>query len=298
MTLASVGLILISAAIHVGWNLTTKSSSNPKVFSALKGLVVLVAGTITFGLLGLRMVPPNILLIALASGIIHGIYVYGLSCAYEEGDLSLVYPVVRSSPAFVPVAAWLFLGESVSLRGVMGIAIVVACIFALQWRQLSSLSISGLRTLVTSRATLWSFVTLGTVVTYSLVDKEGMTQLKDSGALPPHLRDLVFFLLMGSISNITIWIILIATGIRGVKAVLSCEWKIILIAAVGMASSYNLILHVMQTEKISYIVTLRQSSILMATILGWLVLKERHGPFRVFVSIIMILGFVLVVFAE
>ena len=299
MTLTSVGLILISAAIHVGWNLTTKSSSNPKVFSALKGLVVLLAGIITFSLLGIGMIPSNILLIGLVSGVIHGIYVYSLSSAYEEGDLSLVYPVVRSSPAFVPVAAWLFLGESISLRGVLGIAIVVACIFALQWRQLSSMSVAGLRSLATNRATLWSFVTLGHGCCLQPGGQGRHDPIEGVGSLaPPTPRRRV----------------LPADGLdqqfnnldhpgrdrdsRGSRRSLRNEWKIILIAAAGMAMSYSLILHVMQTEKISYIVTLRQSSILMATLIGWLVLKERHGPFRVLVSIIMILGFVLVVFAE
>ena len=80
--------------------------------------------------------------------------------------------------------------------------------------------------------------------------------------------------------------------------VLRNEWKSVLFASAGMMISYSLILHVMQTEKVSYIVTLRQSSILMATIVGWLVLKERHGLFRFFGSVIMILGFILVVSAD
>ena len=298
MTLTSVGLILISAAIHVGWNLSTKSSRNPKVFSAFKGLPILLAGIITIGLLDIGQIPSDVLVIALVSGVIHGIYVVTLSSAYEEGDLSLVYPIVRSSPAFVPLAAWLFLGASISASGIVGIAIVVACIFALQWRQLSSISVAGFKSLARSRATFWSLITLGTVVAYSLVDKEGMTRLKDSGSLAPHLRDLSFFLLMGSVSNIVTWSILFATRVRGFGVVLKNEWKIVLIASLGMMISYSLILHAMQTEKISYIVTLRQSSILMATILGWLLLKERHGSFRVCVSFVMIFGFALVVLSE
>jgi len=221
-----------------------------------------------------------------------------LSSAYEEGDLSLVYPIVRSSPALVPVAAWAFLGESISARGIVGIAIVVSCIFAVQWRQLTSKNTPGVTTSTRSRTNLWPFVTLSTVVAYSLVDKEGMTRFRDSESFDANIRGLVFFFLMGSTSNVLYCSMLVVTGVRGFKTVLMNEWKSILFASIGMIVSYSLILHVMQTEKISYIVTLRQSSILMATVVGWLALKERHGLFRFFGSVIMILGFILVVFAE
>ena len=298
MSLTSVGLILLSAAIHVGWNLFTKSSSDPKVFSALKGLPILVLSIIGLSLIGIERVPRDVLLISVISGVIHAFYIYALSSAYEDGDLSLVYPVVRSSPALVPVAAWLFLGESLSVQGILGIGTVVVCIFALQWRQLEFNRTAGLGTLAKSRASLWSFVTLGMVVAYSLVDKEGMTRLRAAGDLDDHLRGLVFVLLISFTNYIVYWGILSLKGVSGFKTVLTAEWKSVLIASAGTIVSYSLVLHVMQTEKISYIVTLRQSSILMATIIGWLILKERHGLFRFFSSIIMIFGFILVVLAE
>ncbi len=298
MSLTSVLLILLSAAIHVGWNLMTKSSSNPKVFSALKGLPFMAMGILTVSVLGLEAIPPGVLRIALVSGVIHAIYMYALSTAYEDGDLSLVYPIVRSSPAFVPLAAWLFLGETISFQGFLGITIVVACILALQLRQLQSADGIGFNALWTNRDNLWAFLTLAMVVAYSLVDKEALVRFRDADALDPNLRGPVFFILLASISSLILNLLLVATGIRGFGTVLTREWKKILIASLGMMLSYSLILNVMQSEKVSYIVTLRQSSILMATILGWLVLKERHGRYRFTISIIMIVGFALVILAD
>jgi len=295
MSLTSLLLILLSAAIHVGWNLMTKSSSSPKVFSALKGFPFMVMGILTVSILGLEAIPPGVLRIALVSGVIHAVYMYALSTAYEDGDLSLVYPIVRSSPAFVPLAAWLFLGETISFQGFLGIAIVVACILVLQLRSADSI---GFNALWTNRDNLWAFLALAMVVSYSLVDKEAMVRFRDADALVPNLRGPVFFILLASISSLILNLLLVATGTRGFGTVLTREWKRILIASLGMMLSYSLILNVMQSEKVSYIVTLRQSSILMATILGWLVLKERHGRYRFTISIIMIVGFALVILAD
>lgn len=298
MAFTSVLLILLSAGIHVGWNLMTKASSNPRIFSALKGWPFIIAGGITFFQLGYSVIPPDVMRIVLLSGLVHGIYMFALSSAYEKGDLSLVYPIVRSSPAFVPLAAWVFLGETLSFRGFLGIVIVVACILALQLRQITAEGGTGFNGLWTNRENLWAFLTLAAVVAYSLIDKEAMIRLQEAGTLDPALRGPVIFILLAPISSLVLNGLLVATGTRGFGIVLKHEWKHILVASLGMFLSYSLILNVMQTEKVSYIVTLRQSSILIATILGWLILKERHGRFRFVTSILMIAGFALVILAD
>ncbi len=70
------------------------------------------------------------------------------------------------------------------------------------------------------------------------------------------------------------------------------------LAAIGTLASYSLILHVMQTEKLSYVVTLRQSSMLIAVLVGWLWLKEARGAFRLIIAAVMLLGLSLVATAD
>ena len=72
------------------------------------------------------------------------------------------------------------------------------------------------------------------------------------------------------------------------------EWPKAIIAAIAGILSYTLILHVMKSENLSLIVTLRQMSILFAVLAGWLVLKENLGPLRFIVSAIMLIGLFLV----
>jgi uncharacterized membrane protein len=62
--------------------------------------------------------------------------------------------------------------------------------------------------------------------------------------------------------------------------------------------SYSLILHVMKTEHLGYIVTLRQSSVLIAVLVGWLILKEKQGLSRLLIAGAMLAGFFLVATAK
>ena len=64
------------------------------------------------------------------SALTHACYGLWLSRAYAHADMSLVYPIARSTPAFVPLIAVPLLGESVSPLGALGIALVVLSLWA------------------------------------------------------------------------------------------------------------------------------------------------------------------------
>ena len=78
------------------------------------------------------------------------------------------------------------------------------------------------------------------------------------------------------------------------KAVWTGQWRQIIAAALGTMASYSLILHVMQFNPVSYIVSLRQSSVLLAVLVGWIQLKEPYGIYRLVTSGAMLVGFYLV----
>lgn len=116
MSLTSVFIVLLSAFIHVRWNYLTKSSQSPKTFSLLKGTVLMGMAMGTVLTVPLRGVPIDVWMYVGASGAIHMLYILSLSSAYEVGDISYIYPIARSAPAFVPLAAFLALGEMFRFR--------------------------------------------------------------------------------------------------------------------------------------------------------------------------------------
>ena len=294
MASSSILLILLSAAIHVGWNFLTKSSDDPAVFSLLKGITMATVAIVGLAFMPLGAVPAALWKYVLVSGLIHGIYILALSKAYESGDISFVYPIARSAPALVPVAAFLILGETISVRGGIGIVIVVLGMLALQFRGDSRSAIRNFKRAAMKKGAIWAFVTLGAVVAYSLVDKAAMVVLSDVAAITPSMRGPFFFMLQVIFCYLLFGGYMAATRNLNLKAVWGAQWRQVIVAAVGAMSSYSIILHVMQTSPVSYIVSLRQSSVLLAVVVGWRQLKEPDGAYRLVTSAVMLLGFYLV----
>ena len=294
MSTTAVLLVLLSAAFHFGWNYLTKSSSSPKAFSLLKGTVFIGISLCVLPALPVSRIPGPIWSYIVVSGVIHALYIYALTTSYESGDMSFVYPISRSAPALVPVPAYLIFGETVSLRGVAGIAIVVVSVFLIQLRGDGSSQLRRLYSSLKQRDSIWAFVTLASVVAYTLVDKAAMVDLGQVDEIPDGTRALLFFMLEGSICYLIFWLYAAARRGLGVRAIARKEWRRALAGGIGMLVSYGLILHVMQDEPVSYIVTLRQSSILLAVLVGSIGLRESYGRFRLLLAGAMLCGLALV----
>ena len=119
-------LVVLSALMHALRNFFTKKAYDKQAF---------VWWYEVFGLLFFTPVFVFVLFsegfefsisffIILLSGFAHIIYWFFLAKSLEKGDLSLVYPIMRSSPALVLVLSITLLGEEVSLLGVLGILFV------------------------------------------------------------------------------------------------------------------------------------------------------------------------------
>ena len=249
---------------------------------------------IGLAMLPLHTLPPVLWHYVLVSGLLHGVYILALSKAYESGDISYVYPIARSAPVLVPVVAFVTIGETISMRGGIGIVIVVLGMLALQFRGSRGFTFRSFRRAITQKDVIWAFITLGAVVSYSLVDKAAMVRFSEVDAIPASMRGPCFFMLQVIFCYVCFGGYMAATRKLNLKAVWIGQWRQILLAAVGTMSSYSLILHVMQTSPVSYIVSLRQSSVLLAVVVGWLQLKEPYGIYRLFTSGVMLLGFYLV----
>lgn len=291
-------LVLLSAAVHVGWNYLTKSSDNPRAFSLLKGTMIgCISLPCLLAMSSFQDVPREVWYAILASGMIHYVYILSLSTAYETGDISFVYPIARSAPALVPAAAFLILGETVSLQGATGIAIVIAAVAAIQWRRNKGSDSMGIWQSLKKKDARWAFATLAAVIAYTLVDKVAMVRLSGISSMPPWMRGPFFFMAQGIFCYLIYGVHLMLSGFPEIAVTWKCQWREVVIAAAGTIISYSLILHVMQTEPVSYIVTLRQSSVLLAVLTGWIRLKERHIGRRMAAAFAMIAGLYLVVSA-
>jgi drug/metabolite transporter (DMT)-like permease len=284
--------------MHVGWNFLTKSSASPKAFALLKGTILVAATLAVLPAIPVRAIPLEVWGYIVLSGILHTGYILALTTAYETGDISYVYPIARSAPAFVPVAAVVLLGEELSLRGAAGIGIVVAAVLVIQVWGGGSATRRGFWSYARRKDSLWAYATLATVVAFSVVDKAGMVAFGRVAGLAASAKGPVYFLLQNALCYLLFWLYVGASRSLTIRPVWKREWPQALLAAVIAIASYSAILHVMQTEEVSYVTALRQVSVLIAVVVGWRVLNERGGKVRLAASVAMCFGLFLVATAE
>lgn len=119
-------LVLISAATHPLRDLTLKGARHPVssyVGVSLIWVILAAVQTVVSGQ-GLTL-PPEVwpYVIISAAGLIF--YYYGTLAALRRGNLSVYYPIIRSSPVAIVAASWLLFDQSYSWAALAGIALVI-----------------------------------------------------------------------------------------------------------------------------------------------------------------------------
>jgi len=289
VTLEALALVLASALLHAWWSVAIKDSRDPLAFNLLQlvapvGLLALLAPFVSWS----EIVPAVWWLLAL-TGVWHGLYFYWMSRAFEHGDLTLVYPIARSTPAFLPLVAVPLLGESISVGAACGIAIVVAGIWLVG-------AGSGLsRSAFASPATRFALLTLAAGVGYSLTDKLSMTRLAEASWSSPVPRAFVYAVLLGITGGAVFAPLAIARTRGGVlaRARLSDLGRASFASVVSYLG-YALVLAALETAPVSYVVAVRQTSVLFALGMGMLWLRETPGRPRVWGAVATVVGVALI----
>ncbi len=289
LTSLALALVLVSALFHATWNTATKGSDRPTAFLlAMEGVLVLLFSPVLF-LFDWSEVPTATWTMLAVSAVAHAFYALWLTRAYTYGDLSLVYPIARSTPALVPLAAVPLFGEAVSIAGAGGIALVLAGMWAVQTD--GRLKWSALR----SRAARFGYLTLLATVAYSLTDKRGMVAFSAADWAGPAPRALVYLVLL-EIAYVPLFaaMALRREGIAPVLQLLRTRLGLVVGGSVCGVVSYGLILEAFRASPVSYVVAVRQTSVLFAVGLGVILLRERPGRVRVLGSLAIVAGVALI----
>ena len=289
----SIVFVLLSAFFHALWNYYGKASRSPQLFFLWIGVFTMGVAVLAFAL-QLPIAPRSVWGYIAASGVIHFFYWVCLSRAYMSGEISYVYPIARSAPGFIPFFAFLFLDERLSVQGLIGIFLIVFSIYLLQQRA-GGLTFKELLRYLRRPASVWAFATLGTVVTYSLIDKAGMAKFYAHSAQQHPWQPVTYFLTESVITMILYGgYILLSSSLQEVADIGRREWKKIIVTGLLCMLSYMLILYVYMTESVSYVVALRQSSVIFAVLLGGYLLKESQTKLRFAASVVMVIGVLLI----
>lgn len=287
MTGLALGLILLSAAVHAGWNLLLKRSENKEVFVWW----MLFGGAVMLAPLGGWLLyryppPPPGWWLALASAVLHVAYFTLLGRGYSRGDLSLVYPIARGiGPMLVPVLAVLTLGERMALPAIAGVGCIVLGIGLVSWWGRLGELLRQPGTLLRDGGIRYAVLTGLTITIYTLVDKRGV------GYVQPFL--FVYLLTLGAAIGLFPYILRNHSWGEVRREWQAGVWPIL--AAAGlMFLAYGLVLTAFALSQVSYAAPAREVGIVIGVLLGVFLLKERFGTGRLLGSGFIVLGLGLI----
>lgn len=199
-----------------------------------------------------------------------------LAVAYSRFELSAVYPLARgSAPVIVLLVSVVFLGVSLSAAAVFGVLLVAGGVVLVR----------GLRARGGWGESLLALAVGAAIAGYTLVDKEG---LRHADPLPYLELVLVVpaLVYLGTVAR------------RGGRARLAGQLNpATLIAGVGMFSAYALTLAALRLAAAAPVAAVRETSIVLATLLGAVVLHEAVGRARIAGAVAIVAGVGLIALA-
>lgn len=274
MEKTAVILVILSAAIHACRSFLTKKSGDKEIFIWLYQIFALLFFFPPFVhfLLEEGVEPPIAFYFIALSGFTHLFYWLFMARSLEKGDLSLVYPIMRSSPAIVLLFSILLLNEKVSLAGGVGIVLTAMGVYIINMQRLSPGHL--IKPILAARrdsSIRYAFLTLFTVTAYTLIDKVAVEYI--------HPVLFIYLFIAWAYLFFTPWIL-----VRKKKSAIVQEWrankKAIITTGILSIIGYTLILLAFTIERVSYITGLRQLSVVFAVLLGGHLLKEKHKAIR------------------
>ncbi|MBZ0333991.1 EamA family transporter [Marinobacter sp. AL4B] len=275
-----VGLVLAAAVMHAGWNTLVKSGGAPFVRLAITNGIAAIVMLLPALYLGFPN--PESWPYLFGSMLVHLFYYLLLAYGYRLADLSLVYPIARgSAPPLVALGAFFVAGERLSTLGAVSIGVVSLAIALLAFR-LPDGKGSGRSVLVA--------LAIGVLIAcYSIVDGMGARLSTDTMAYIAWMfvLDGLLLLLWGGLSQ----------G-RQIVGFFRDHWRQGLASGVLYMTAYGLVVWAMSVSPMTYVSALRETSVIIAALIGARYLNEPFGGRRIVSACLVALGVVMLQFSQ
>ena len=284
MSALAIILVLISCVLHAARDFQTKKSADKQIFVWWTSCISLIYTLPVAIYLTLKSGFPSLTGFLMATGIsvVHFFYWYFYSKAYEGGDLSHVYPIIRSSPAPVFIFALLFLHEKLSPLGITGIILITIGIYAINLKSFSKKALlEPFRSFKKDRHVRYAFLALCTVTVYSLFDKVAVN----------FIQPIIYAFVLSFFAAIFFGFYLFKNKNRAdIFSTLKNNKKAITSNAFFAATSYPVFLSALALSPVSYIASLRQIGVVFAVLIGGKFLQEKNRKIRLLAAIIIFAG--------
>ena len=273
MTSASIYLLIFFAAfLHALWNIIIKSLKNSLVGVAVK---VFFQSVIFTPIIFFVPLPEGITWFYLiASALLHSLYFILLGIMYNREDLTFIYPVARGcAPVFVTILSLIFLKDAIPFFGIVGIVIASLALILI--------SANNLSTNIALKTIGISIFIAFIISIYTFTDGAGVRSVDNSATY------IVWNFFFGG------WISISYVYLTKKKALFSLKPKelfLIICATIISFSAYAIIIWSMKYEPIGFVASMRESSIIFASLVGLVLLREKIGYIRIISGVLFFIG--------
>lgn len=284
VTTTALVMVLLASLFHALWNLAAKRSEGDStifVWMYFTGAALLCVP------LGLWQTAHEgyhatwrLAIAPTVSALLHIAYSMTLQTGYKKADLGIVYPVGRGTgPLLSVLVAVLFLGERPAPLALAGGAAIIAGILVVTGTELFRGG-SG-----RSIGLTYGVLTGAAIACYTLWDNHAVTDWR----MPP----IIYF----GLSCVVQSVLMMPWVLRKREQFLP-TWRSdrreIGVVAVLSPLAYVLVLFAMQTTSVALVAPVRESSIIIGSLLAWWLFKEPDPLRRVLGAVVVAVGIGLI----
>jgi drug/metabolite transporter (DMT)-like permease len=270
VTLTVTLLVLSAAVMHATWNAFVKAGNDKAVMQCL----VIFFGGIP-GLIILPFVPlpdPACWPYLVGSVLAHSVYYFTLVEAYRFGALSQTYPIARgSAPLLIAIASLVIANEH--LNGGEWLGLIIACA--------GLISLAGIPKAGEGRSILFAFATSLGIACYSVLDGLGVRSTANG---------LSYITWLLALEMIPVGLAFLWLRRGRAMASLKQNFKRGLFGGIIAGIGYGIVIWAMDFAPMAHVSAMRETSVILAALIGTLVLHEPFGPRRIAAAALVAAG--------
>ncbi len=285
MSYLAVAIMAFSGLFHAMWSFFVKKSHHKVVFIWLMFFVTSLILTALYLIYFRRFGFLSPYALKMSRLTVCGYFLYQVSSgvAYELEDMSLVYPLTMSAPLFVPVWAWLFIGERITISGLAGIVFCVIAIYIIPLENLHFKSI--IRPFTQFKREGVRLALLAGIIdsVSNVTNKMGVTSTNAFA--------LAYFIIASTNILLGLFCCVRAKQRKEIIETIRLDKKEILLAGMIFAIAFTSFQLGVSLARVSYAIPTRRISILFGVLFGVFFLKEKHAArIRIIASLLFIIG--------
>ena len=264
-------ILLIAALSHAVCHSLLKHNNNPLGLLGITSVFEIIIFTPLVFYVPLPS--PYIWSLIIISALLHGLYRMLVLYSYRFGDLSFIYPVARgSSSLLLTIISIIYLNDKISLYGFLAILIICFGLFLISYSKKYKFN---------KIAFILGILTALMITSYTLVDGIGIRSSNNAYTY------LYWMLLLNGTPALIASLMFKDSGLRKIN-------KDLLIKGISFGilapMAYGLVVWCMQYLPIAYASAIRETSIIFATLLGLLILKEKEANSKIIPAIFIVIG--------